>query len=349
MRALSHDNEKSSAEEDINVTRTAVRATLVASVLVLCGTVGYHLLEGWPLFDAFYMTVITLSTVGYGEVRPLSLAGRGLTIVLILGGVGTLGYALGATTEFFAHGGWDAMRRRRRMKQELATIEHHTIVCGYGRLGRAVVEVLHHNGHAVVVVDHDTALLEKMETDPRLLHLSGNAQDDDILIAAGVKRARALVAAVDSDAANVFLTLSARELNPDIVLYGKADDPKSLQKLQRAGANHVFSPATVAGHRVGWQIVQPDITDLLDIATRRGEYELTIEESRIGDQLHAGGTTLRETSLWGSARSLIVAVKRGDGSVVFPPRADTEVSADDRVVVLGQARQVATAPPRRRE
>ena len=227
------------------------------------------------------------------------------------------------------------------MKHSLATIKDHTIVCGYGRLGRAVVEVLRQNGHAVVVVDRDAVALQKLPEDPGLLHCAGNAQEDDVLIAAGVERARALVAAVDSDAANVFLTLSARELNPDIVLYGKADDPKSLQKLQRAGANHAFSPASVAGHRVGWQIVQPDVTDLLDIATRRGEYELKIEELRIGDLLRPGGTVLADTSLWGASEQMIVAIKHVDGSVEFPPRADMSVSADDRLVVLGKSSAAA--------
>ena len=327
--------------EEQGMMRTAVAAGLVALILLMVGTTGYHLLEGWPLFDAFYMTVITLSTVGYGEVRPLSTAGRVLSIVLILGGVGTLGYTLGATTEFFAHGGWEASRRRRRMRHLLDTIENHTIVCGYGRLGKAVVEVLRHNGNRVVVVDLDAVRLGKLPKDEDLLHYVGNAQDDEVLIAAGVRRARALVAAVDSDAANVFLTLSARELNPEIVLYGKADDPKSLQKLERAGANHVFSPATVAGHRVGWQIVQPDVTDLLDIATRRGEYELTIEEVRIGDMLRPGGTTLRDTHLWGAKAMLIVAVKHGDGSVEFPPRADMAITAEDRAVILGNVPHVS--------
>lgn len=329
------------AAADLNLSRTVVKAVSVTFLLLLIGTLGYHILEQWPLFDAFYMTVITLSTVGYGEVRPLSVPGRLLSIALILGGVGTLGYALGATTEFFAHGGWEETRRRRRMTRYLETIENHTIVCGYGRLGRAVVEVLRQNGHRVVVVDREPASLEKLPEDEDLLHVTGNAQDDDVLVLAGVRRARALVACVDSDAANVFLTLSARELSPDIVLYGKADDPKSLQKLERAGANHVFSPASVAGHRVGWQIVQPDVTDLLDIATRRGEYELTIEETRIGEMLKPGGTTLRDTHFWGAQARMIVAVKHADGTVEFPPRADMQVTADDRLVILGKVGQAA--------
>ena len=330
------EQQEQRTRDDLDVGRTVTKAASVAVLLLLVGTFGYHVLERWPLFDAFYMTVITLSTVGYGEVQPLSVPGRVLSIVLILGGVGTLGYSLGATAEFFAHGGWEDSQRRRRMKRSLETIENHTIVCGYGRLGRAVVEVLRQNGHRVVVVDHNAAALDKLTDDEGLLPCTGNAQDDDVLIAAGVRRARALVAAVDSDAANVFLTLSARELNPDITLYGKADDPKSLQKLERAGANQVFSPATVAGHRVGWQIVKPDVTDLLDIATRRGEYELTIEELRIGDQLRPGGTTLRDTELWGAQSLMIVAVKHADGTVEFPPRAEMQVTAEDRVVVLGK-------------
>jgi voltage-gated potassium channel len=333
---MAESGEKQPHQDDRAIARTAVAAGAVALILLIVGSVGYHVLEGWPLFDAFYMTIITLSTVGYGEVRPLSTGGRVLSILLILGGVSTLGYALGATTEFIAHGGWEASRRRRRMRNKLETIENHTIVCGYGRLGRAVVEVLRQNHQRVVVVDRGSEVLDKLPRDDDLLHCIGNAQDDDVLIAAGVRRARALVAAVDSDAANVFLTLSARELNPQIVLYGKADDPKSLQKLERAGANHVFSPSTVAGHRVAWQIVQPNVTDLLDIATRRGEYELSIVEVRIGDVLRPGGTTLRETRLWGGDAVMIAAIKHVDGSVEFPPRADMLVTAEDRAVVLGK-------------
>lgn len=322
--------------DGFQLSRTVRQATLAAAALMAAGTFGYHQLEGWSLFDAFYMTVITLSTVGYGEIKPLSDGGRVLSIFLILGGVGTLGYAVGATTEFLAQGGWSSHRRRRKMQEALAKISGHTIVCGYGRCGHAIVDVLRSNGHAVVVVDHSGSALGKVAADEGLLHIVGDAQDDAILNAAGIRRAKALVCAVSNDASNVFLTLSARELNPSIVLYGKAEDPNTLKKLERAGANHVFSPAAVAGHRVGWQIVQPDVTDLLDIVTRKGDYELNVEELDAEGLLLPGGTTLRYTSLWGAARTMIVAVKRADDTVVFPPRAETPVSSGDRIVVLIQ-------------
>ena len=328
--------DKAGTASEFRLARTVIQASGAAALLMVVGTFGYHHLEGWSLFNAFYMTVITLSTVGYGELQPLSTAGRSLSIVLILGGVGTLGYAIGATTEFLAQGGWTSFRRRRRMQEALATISGHTIVCGYGRCGHAVVEVLRSNGHRVVVIDQNAAALAKLPEDPDLLHIAGDAQDDAVLTAAGVTRATAMVAAVNSDASNVFLTLSAREMNPTIKLYGKAEDPHTLKKLQRAGADHVFSPAAVAGHRVGWQIVQPDVTNLLDIVTRKGDYELNVEELQAADVLLPEGTVLKQTKLWGAPGKMIVAVKRQDDTVVFPPRAETTLTAGDRVVVLIQ-------------
>lgn len=314
--------------------RTYSLAAWTALTLLVTGTLGYHWLEQWPLFDAFYMTIITLSTVGYGELRQLSTGGRVLTVFLILGGVTTLGYALSTTAEFFAHGGLRAQRRRRKMEHALKTVENHTIVCGYGRLGRAIVDVLRSQNQQVVVVDRDLAALARRADDTQLLRMPGDALDDNVLLAAGIQRARALVAAIDNDASNVFLTLSARELNPRILLYAKADDPKTLQKLQRAGATEAFSPAHVAGHRIGWQIVQPDLTDLLDIETRRGEYELKIEEISARDALQPGGQTLAETRVWANSDKLVVAVKRADGSVVFPPKAETPLHPEDQIVVL---------------
>lgn len=318
----------------------AYRALAVLGALIGGGILGYHLIEGWPLFDATFMTVITLSTVGFGEVRPLSDAGRAFTMVLILVGVGNIAYSLGTATEFFAAGGLGAYRRRSRMERKLESMRDHTIVCGHGRLGSAVAAGLRDAGAPFCVVDQDHHVLSRLAHD-EIPFVAGDAGDDETLKRAGIAHARALVAALNDDASNVFLTLTARVLNPAVVIYGKADDPTSLTKLERAGANHRFSPAQVAGHRVANQILRPTLTDIVGLSTKRGEYELAIEEFQAIAVPGVVGLTLSATRLWGNPEAMVLAIKTADGGVLFPPRADHCLREADRIVVMGKADALA--------
>lgn len=330
-------------EDNRTIRRHAKRAGLVMLLLLGGGAIGYHLIEGWPLFDALYMTVITLSTIGYGETHPLSDGGRLFTVAMILMGVGNLAYVIGASTEFFAAGGLEAYRRRARMERTLATLENHTIICGYGRLGSAVAAELELHHAPFVVVERSEEVAEKLAQDGNFTFVHGDAGDDEVLLRAGIERAQALVAALNDDATNVFLTLTARVLNPRVVIYGKADDPTSLVKLARAGANHQFSPALVAGNRVAHQILRPAVNDLVGILTGRGRQELSIEEviaSRLGI---APGALLSTTPLWGKPDLMVLAIKTADGTIVFPPRPDYVLGPDDRVVVMGKPDQLAHA------
>jgi voltage-gated potassium channel len=329
--------------ENQRIRKEFMRPAAIMAGVVLVGTLGYHVLEGWPWLDALFMTVITISTVGFGETHPLSTSGRLFTLLLILAGVGNLTFFFGTLTQFFASGGPAAYHRRAQMQRHLDHLRDHTIVCGYGRLGSAIVEQLRSQGVAVAVVERSAEVCAALAESADIACVQGNAEDDHVLRSVGIERAHALVAALDHDASNVFLCLSARVLNPNVVIYAKADDPATLQKLERAGANHGFSPSLVAGHRIAWQIMRPAVTDLIGIATERGATELAIEELRAGDQPQLLGRALRETPVWGQAELMVVAVRTAAGSVQFPPQPDYRLAADDRVVVMGRVESLAQA------
>ena len=322
--------------ENKAIRKHAYRALLVLGSLIGGGALGFRLIEGWSFTESVYMAIITLSTVGFGEVHALSDAGRWFTIALIVVGVGNIAYALGTATQFFAAGGLRAYRRRSRMERTLGTMRDHTIVCGHGRLGSAVAAALRDAGAPFVVVEQNHHVLQRLAHED-IPHVAGDAGDDATLKLAGIEQARALVAALNDDASNVFLTLTARVLNPAVVIYGKADDPTSLIKLERAGANHRFSPAQVAGHRVANQILRPTLTDIVGLSTKRGEYELAIEEFQASGLTGVVGEALAGTRLWGNPEAMVLAIKTADGGVLFPPKADYVLHEADRVVVMGKA------------
>lgn len=322
--------------------REYARRSAVTLALVLgCGTLGYHIIEGWSLFDALYMTITTLATVGYGEIHPLSTSGRAFTMVIIFVGVGNLAYAFAATTRFFAAGGLGAYRRRAKMEHTLERLHGHTIICGCGRLGAAILQELRAHKAGVVIVERDEATIRRLEEAGDVPFVHGDAAEDDVLMAAGVKRANALVAALNDDANNVFLSLTARVMNPRLVIYGKADDPSTLTKLERAGANHTFSPSHVAGHRIAHQILRPTITELIGIATGKSSLELAIEEVISGRFGLPAGSRLSQSPLWGKSDVLVLAIKTHEGTVVFPPHADHVLHAEDRIVVMGSPTNLA--------
>lgn len=324
--------------------RQAVRVAATFLALFSVGTIGFTLIEGWHPFDALYMTLITITTIGYGETHPLSTQGRIFNIVLIVVGVGNSAYTLGAMTQFFASGGWNAFRRRARMQNQLDRIRHHTIICGFGRLGTTIADGLLERGAPFVVVERNAEVLERLRNQDRILFVSGDASDDDTLKAAGILRARTLVTALDDDASNVFLTLTARVLNPALIIYGKADDPSTLIKLQRAGADHPFSPALVAGHRVAMQIVRPAVMDLVELATGRGQLEFAIEEFPVDRFSECIGKALSKTPFWGREDFMILAVRSVDGTVRFPPRPAMLLSKGDSLIVMGKGQVLSTLP-----
>lgn len=308
-------------------------AGLVA--LLAYGTVGYILVAHYPPLDAVFMTVITVSTVGFAEVRPLHGPGEIFTItVIFLGVIGFL-YTFGVLVELLSGGEWQRHRRSRRVEQRISRLSDHVIVCGYGRTGRHAVRELAQNGEPFVVVEWNPQGLEYVEQD-RVLHLLGDASNDDVLEEAGIRRARALISAVDSDERNVYIVLTARALNPNLFIVARSSFPDSLEKLRRAGADRVVSPYTLSGRRMAALALQPAVVDTLDLLTRGRDGSMIVEELVVGGGKEAGLTALDLRR----SGAVLLAFQCGDGSLRVGPGDDTPLHGDDIVVAMGTREQL---------
>jgi voltage-gated potassium channel len=254
------------------------------AALLLIGTAGYTTIEGWSFIDAAYMTIVTLSTVGFGETHPLSPTGRVFTVVLIMGGASLAAYAFSKLGEFISTGELRAHLEQRRHSRILKTLKDHVVVCGYGRVGRHVVHELIAEGVSFVVVDKDLAAVEHVRHNGHLA-LLGNAANDDVLHEAGIERAIGLVAAVNSDAENVFIVLSARGLKPSLSIVARANFEDSESKLRRAGADRVIDPYRISGRRMVTMMLRPEVADFLDEIAHASGIELLI------DQVHLVATS----------------------------------------------------------
>ena len=254
------------------------------AALLLIGTAGYTTIEGWSFIDAAYMTIVTLSTVGFGETHPLSPTGRVFTVVLIMGGASLAAYAFSKLGEFISTGELRAHLEQRRHSRILKTLKDHVVVCGYGRVGRHVVHELIAEGVSFVVVDKDLAAVEHVRHNGHLA-LLGNAANDDVLREAGIERAIGLVAAVNSDAENVFIVLSARGLKPSLSIVARANFEDSESKLRRAGADRVIDPYRISGRRMVTMMLRPEVADFLDEIAHASGIELLI------DQVHLVATS----------------------------------------------------------
>lgn len=313
-----------------------VTGFLIFLALLFTGTVGYVVLEGCSLLDALYMTVITVTTVGYGEVVPLTPGGRYFTIALIFIGVGFVLYLFTTITETVVEGGLRRILGRKKMEKKLARLKDHYIVCGYGRIGKVICSVLKENKRPFVVIESDPNQIGQIE-DQGYLVLQGEAANDDQLIAAGVKRARGLVAVVSSDANNVYITLSAKGLNPDLFILARSSgEDGSEVKLLRAGANKVISPYFIGATRMAHLLVRPTVIDFIDLTVSAGELGLRLEELRVSDQAAFVNKSLMDTGIRKEYDLIVVAIKRNQGEMLFNPGPDTRILEGDILVVLGE-------------
>jgi voltage-gated potassium channel len=321
--------------------RRRLRALLVvALLLVLVGTLGYYFIEEkYTLFDALYMTVITLATIGYGEVHPLSTAGRVFTIVLILGGVATFLYAASEAVRAVVSGEVREVLGRQRMERSLAQMQDHLIVCGYGRMGRLVCQEFARQRLPFVVVEINPELLIGFDL-PHGIPLNGDAASDEVLKQAGVERARGLVTVMSSDADNLYTTMSARLLNKKLFLVARVEDPKAEQKLRRAGANRVVSPYQIGGVRLAQAVLRPTVVDFIELATRTEHLELQIEESRVTPTSPLASATLKDSRIRADLKVIVVAIKKGAGEMVFNPAPETVIEAGDIIVAIGDRKHL---------
>jgi voltage-gated potassium channel len=303
--------------------------------VVVVGTAGYVAL-GFGALDALYQTVTTISTVGFREIEPLDSTGQVFTIVLILVGVGFALYTFGVLLEVLVEGRLTKAGRRRLMDRRLAQLEGHVIVCGWGRVGRAFAHYATGGGETVVVVDRDEERLEGLD----LLHVVGDASDDDVLRAAGIERARALVAGLDTDADNLYLTLSGRALNPSLFIVARARDETSDAKLRRAGADRVVNPQAIGGARIAGFILQPHVAEFLDMVVHDGSQEFSLGQVAITPGSPFVGRTLADAEIRSRTGALILAVRDAAGRFEPNPGTGNVLRAGDVLIAVGTGPQL---------
>lgn len=320
--------------------RGFLMALSVPVLLLAIGTAGYMLVEGWNAFDALYMSAITISTVGYLEVHPLSTGGRIFTIGYLLGGVFSLFYVATAIIRGVVSGEVRMHVGRQLMERTLAAIEGHIVVCGLGRMGRIVCEEFSAMEMRFVVIDRDTALIENLGI-PHGIGLAGDATSDDVLRRAGVERARTLVTVAASDADNLYIVMSARLMNDKLHIVARAEDEEAEKKLIRAGANRVVSPYVIGGQRVAQAVLRPAVLDFIELATREDYLELQIEEVAIGPRGALVGAQIKDNRIRQELGVIVVAVRKPDGTMQFNPTPETTLEAGDVVIVLGHKEQLA--------
>jgi voltage-gated potassium channel len=315
-------------------------AGAVLAVIAL-GTAGYVLIEGWSAFDALYMTVTTVTTVGYQEVHPLSTAGRAFTLVLILIGVGTLFYVLGNLARFALEGELQYVFGKYRSGGKVKTLRDHYIVCGYGRMGKHVCKELGAKPVPVVIVDKSPDVIAIAQRDG-FVAVEGDATQDHILVQAGIERAKGLVSVVNTDAENLYIVLTARGLNKELYIIARAGEEGSEQKLMRAGANRVSSPYLIGGMQVAQVLIRPAVVDFLDLATKSEHLDLQIEEITIRKGSQFDGKTPCQCGLDKDRGLIVVGVKRRSGHLEFNPGPQVALAEGDTLIVLGQPQSLKT-------
>ena len=308
------------------------RLPVIALLVSLAyGTVGFVILEGYSPVNALYMTVTTLTTVGFGEIEPLGTGGRIFTLSLIVIGFTAAFTLLAILTSLVASGQLGRSLSRRTMRQRIDGLRDHFIVCAFGRVGQAAVEELAAQGAGVVVVELDPGR-EAAMLEAGVPYLLDDPQKEDVLEQAGIERARGLLCAVDSDAANVYITLLARARNPDLFIIGRASSPESVEALRRAGSDRVVSPYRLSGTRMAALAFQPAMLEFVDMVSVAPD--LRIEELVLGNRSPLSGATVRDAASPYDG-VMIMAVRSPDGNLLVPPRADTVLNADDLLIVVG--------------
>lgn len=304
----------------------------IIPIVIFTGTFGYMAIEGWNFFDSFYMTIITISTTGYNEVHDLSMKGRVLSVFLIFSGVTTLAYAGGRAVQLLLE---TQLLRRRRMKQKIESLKDHYIVCGYGRMGKYICEGLKYFKHPFVVVENNQDLIESLDEEG-LLYLIGDASRDEILLQAGIKQAKGLVAVVATDAENVFTTLSAKQLNPEIFVVARAVEEETASKLHKAGADRVVKPYELGGNRMVQLLLRPGVSDFIDVIARKRGMDINLEEIEVSSNSTLVGVTLANSSIRSELDIMIVAISANGKDFIYNPTSSYEIKAGDRLIAIGE-------------
>jgi voltage-gated potassium channel len=327
------------------IARRLYAATSLLVLVVLAGTMVIHGIGHgrWTWFQSLFHTVITLSTVGYGELPGMEniAAARAFSLALIVLGAGTMVYFASVVTALLVEGELREIFRRNRMRKSVDTMQHHVIVCGIGRTGRHVLDELRATRTPFVCVDSDAEKMNRIaEEIPGIVYIIGDATEDEVLEAAGIRRARGVVAALTDDKENLYVTLSARSLNPSLRIIAKAVETTAEAKLRKAGADKVVSTNMIGGMRIASEMIRPNVTEFLDIMLRDPEHVLRIEETQVTEKSPVAGRTLGEAALRKVCDVLIVAVRSKEGRYKFNPGAEQVLQPGSTLIVLGEHTEI---------
>lgn len=318
--------------------RLYIAGFLIIAVLV-AGVSGFALVEHYSFLDSLFMTIITVGTVGYGEVHPLSNGGKVFAIILIIFSIGTFAYAISVITTHVLEGEFQTYFKRFRVDRDIQKLDNHIIVCGYGRNGKQACQQLRSQNEPFVAIEGNPDIASQMHEEGNVLFIEGDATQDETLLAAGIKRARALITALPNDAANVFVVLTAREMNPNLKIISRASEDASESKLKRAGANSVIMPDKIGGTHMAALVVKPDVLEFMDHIT--GTVNIKLEEitfSSLPESMR--NKTIRELEVRNKTGANIIGFKTANGEYVINPPPDTMMQQDAKLFVLGTQDQV---------
>lgn len=315
--------------------RAAIVAGMAGAALAM-GTAGFILIDNYSPFDAFYMALITITTVGYAELHPLSPAGRVFNSLLILCGVTTAFFAIGVLTQAVVEMELGEVISKRRAKRMIEKLKDHYVVCGYGRVGRGAATELRAAGAPFLIVDRDP---EKADRALRagMLAIAGDCTRDETLKEAGVERAKGLVAALETDADNLYLVLSAKAMNPAVHVAARASEEESEEKLRRVGAEVVFTPYSITGHRLAMALLRPGVFEFMQATTRDMGLDVSIEELKVAEASGIVSKSLRELQIRRELGVIVLAIRKADGQMLFNPPAEAELKGGDTLIAMGEA------------
>ncbi len=308
---------------------------LTLIVIIGGGTLGYVLIEDWSVFESLYMTIITLATVGYREVHDLSDQGKVFTILLIVFGTGTIAYTIGSMIQFMVEGQLRRLLGRKKLQKKISRLKGHYIICGYGRIGRMIAREFASKPLPFIVVEQDPQCCRRIE-DKGYLFVEGDATHDDILEQAGISTAKGLITVVTSDSANVFITLTARGINPGLFILARASEDGADLKLMRAGANKVVSPYTIGASRMAQAVLRPSVVDFIEIVTGTENLELQLEEILVTPESSLAGKTLINSGIRRDLGLIIVGIKKSQ-RMIFNPPPSIEIEPGDILISLGES------------
>jgi len=304
--------------------------------LLSIGTIGFHVIENLSLLDSLYMTIITVFTVGFREIKePLSPIGQVFTIFIILGGVGSVLYIFSKLAEIMYEGTINKIWRRKRMEKKIQKLKNHYIICGHGRMGNTVRERLKEENLPFVVIDNSEDGLVELRGSQDCLYMEGDATNEEVLIRAGIKRAKALAALLATDADNLYLVMTVKMINPSLFVLSKVMEDEAEKKILQVGANRIVSPYKLSGLKMAQALIRPTLVDFLDLIIRRSELSLSMEEIIVKKGSQIAGSTLTEYDIRRRSNVIVVAIKKPGEEIVFNPSPSVDLVPGDTLLVLG--------------